>query len=436
MRQAGMGESARLSRPQSGLLFDKVVGVLTPLCVYIEPGSEILLTNRALAEDVLAFPLSIVLTPFLIGYLFKSEFSIAVKRSLTLSLLILPFIVLCLGLGMYGAATRYTESLLFAGAWILPFLWVPYFITIVNSERFATFCRYFVVGATINLLWYFIPAVLELLLYGSLQDGGRLTQNLIFPGQYQIAVYVPTVTALSAAFINALWISGRISISRIYIISFNILSLLTLFSLSSREGVLVYFATNILLLSTKSYKAIIAVSSALLIASVGIYAGSSNVLQDFEQSEFRIFQRIAKLQEEDARYGGRDEMIREALSVFSERPIFGSMLTPPNDLIFGLGLRAPSAHNMYIDTFVWTGALIGSIYLLIFIVLAANLVKAFLQRDNDRLIKMISAISLVFLLVSNNVNVPMRQPVIAPLAGLLIAISIFISMTVMARPKR
>src|SRR5690606_40177672 len=63
--------------------------------------------------------------------------------------------------------------------WAMTFAWFPYFSTLQHPARFAAFLRGFIAGFLVNIIFYLLSGVLEIALYGGLQDAGRLSQNFV-----------------------------------------------------------------------------------------------------------------------------------------------------------------------------------------------------------------------------------------------------------------
>jgi len=160
---------------------------------------------------------------------------------------------------------------------------------------------------------------------------------------------------------------------------------------------------------------------------VALFAVLSNLTSKGIPITVRILAKVAALGEEGRALGSRDQMIGQYLSVIRDSPIFGSAMLPPETIYRTLGVTAPSAHNYYVDVFAWTG-LVGGILIAMAVVygLAASILAVLqsyrrpLREMRDRWVVAGSASCLIlFFVVSNNINVPLRQPLTGPLAALM-----------------
>src|SRR5690606_30760532 len=114
------------------------------------------------------------------------------------------FSVYALVMSAVSALTIDSIAILYGLQWAMTFAWLPYFSTLHEEGRLRTFLKGFVAGVLLNVGFYALSGVLEIALYGGLQDAGRLTQNLILVGQYQVATYVPTLVVYSFLVVVAL----------------------------------------------------------------------------------------------------------------------------------------------------------------------------------------------------------------------------------------
>src|SRR5690606_29179544 len=93
-----------------------------------------------------------------------------------------------------------------------------------------------------------------IILYGGLQDQGRVSQNLILPGHYQMYVYMPTIVAYSTLIVVLLKNINLINLDRIKYSAFLFFSAISIIFLGAREAILVLILGLICLYSTKSVK--------------------------------------------------------------------------------------------------------------------------------------------------------------------------------------
>ena len=78
----------------------------------------------------------------------------------------------------------------------------------------------------------------------------------------------------------------------------------------------------------------------------------------------RILNKVASLHAADNLFAARDEMIADVLQIVRSNIMFGTHFLSPQNFSYG-AVTAPSAHNIYVDAFLWTG-LFGGILFLVF----------------------------------------------------------------------
>ena len=409
---------------RSRFKFDFFVGLVVPLAIFLDPRSPIILATSSLAHGGVAFPLSFLVLPAALAVgiyrLGRGGISKAYGPLLALAA---PFVIYALTMSSVFAVSEDPRSFLYGVQWALMFLWIPYFLSLKGDDQFLSFYEGFSKGAIFTVAYYFASGVLEIVFYGALMDMGRMTQNLIFPGQYQIAVYVPTLIACSAAFVNGLFLSNKIDRSKLWVFIFNALAVFSLFFLAAREAMLVYLLSMVLFYTVKRPSRFLISACAAFIFSVLFFVNSESVFSAMQNSKFRAFQKIATLQYQDNRFAGRDVMIKDVLVVVERDPIFGSHFLPPDVAAADVGTSAPSAHNMYVDAFIWAGAWGGTLFLIFCVGLLFYSLRVIWMSYNKAVFLdeavYASVLVIIVLLVSNNLNVPMRQPLVAPLLAIL-----------------
>lgn len=421
-RSAAASEKSRL--------IDALGGLFAPLCLFVEPGNLFFLTTADAYEvDRFAVPISLVLSPIFLLFIFHRRFHQYLTGSAFLLLLGL-FVTYCIVMGTLNAVLVDGDAILYAYQWVMPFIWLPYCLTIIGTPRFEKFAKWFTVGVIINLGWYASSGLVEYMFYGGLGDAGRMTQNLVLPGQYQIAVYVPTTIAISISMVNGLYFAKQFLLKGKWMLVLNFAAFIVLLALASREGLLTYLLATLLLYAVRSPYLRAALLFGGLIVGALVIVNLNAIFETFAASDLRMLNKIATLQDEHVRFGGRDLMIRESIKVFLWDPLFGSRFLPPNVSVFGDGVIAPSAHNMYVDAFVWCGLFGGLMFLAICARLLFGAINMIVTRNEaiPPYMKFFGVVLIVFLLVSNNTNVPMRQPVIGPALALMMAAMLHHSM--------
>lgn len=400
-------------------LANKIAGWVLPLPVFLDPSSSILIANSALTESQLALPLSIVVLPIL---LFLKPPHITALKSGSGSyfwLFFIPYFFAVMMLTIYSA-TISLKSAAYGMQWLLPFFWFYYFISLKNRGDIETFFSSFAAGAMAAAGYTVLAGLLEITLYGALLDAGRMTQNLVLPGHYQLYVYIPTALAFNAILTIAAIKWNIIPRKKGFQTLLSVTTILALIFTGAREGILIFVIGLIGLYLIKSARALIATAVILAIIISATFLNVNAIQDNNALQEIRLVNKLLNLREEGKAYGGRDEMVGQYLQVIQESPYIGTAMLPPSIAIPELRIDAPSAHNYYIDTLAWGGIFLLSISLpfLAFIGLKSiwNIINNIGSIDpQNRFLATISMLALIFLLISNNINVPLRQPLTGPI---------------------
>ncbi|EJB0369698.1 hypothetical protein P3485_11440 [Vibrio parahaemolyticus] len=414
-------------------IIDKLIAFCIPLPIFVDPTSPILLAQSKLAEGAVAFPISLFLLPlsFMLLFMTKSQRNIS-KLSYIILILISLFVIYFLFLGVVSSFEN-KSALIYAIQWVIPFLWIPYFYNLVHSKNTSLFMRFFEKGAILSVLYIFLSSFLEILTYGALQDMGRVTQNLILKGQYQLYVYTPTIIAYSILMCNFIYASGVMKRNILFIVTFNLVAFLSLFSLGAREAIVVYILGIAFFLLSYRTKYILTYFSFVLMISLAITLNAEYIINHFNLEDFRLLNKFQNMTSEGQAFGARDVMILKYFEILTIDPMFAMRALPPELSFPELGVHAPSAHNYYVDVWAWGGgvsAILMYLYLSILFVLSICVIFKIMKRggvsymENDEVIIFASAYLIIsFLLISNNINVPLRQPLTGAFFSL---ISIFI----------
>lgn len=406
---------------------DHWIGFMAPLALFVEAGSPILLATSPIGREVVALPLSLLALPLAVLLALTRIPKKPSASQLRLAAVSAPFPLITLAVSSVAAVYREPVAAAFGFQWLLIFLWLAYFGTL-DTRSFRAFLRGYVVGVVLVVAYYAISVALEYLLHGGLQDAGRMTQNLILPGQYQIAVYVPTLIAFSVAFVTALHLTDTIAVPRFVVLLLNLGAALVLVAMSAREALLVYglalVAMFVLGKPMRTVFSVLVFLAAITFVSLNWQAVSESLVG----SDNRTLRKIADLEASDRRLSGRDLMVSEAWAIVSANPMFGSQFVPLDRTGHDLGVTVPSAHNMYVDALAWSGFAGGAFFIAFCFFVAAMSSTIFVRSmlwtrtSKPTLLEYVSFLSLTFLLVSNNINVPMRQPVIVPTFAMLITL--------------
>lgn len=403
---------------------DWIIGFTIPLGLFVEAGSPILLATSSIGEDGLFLPVSLLTLPVALAlFLFRRSAGKVYPPILVYAAA--TFTVYALVMSSVSALAVDSIAMIYGVQWALSFAWLPYFATLTQINRFQYFIKGFIIGVLCNAIFYGSSGFLEILIYGGLQDAGRLSQNLILPGQYQVATYLPTLVAYSFLIVVTLSEAQVVRIPRILQLAIIALSLVVITFLASRESLLIVVASAILYGLLKG-----GIARTLSLASAGAVAlmmlNLEALAYAFRQSDFRLFDKIANLADEGSALAGRDVMIADVFRIIEANPIFGTYFLPPNSGVNMLRVEAPSAHNMYIDVFAWTGLLGGILFCLAILPILfsalRHTVEALGGDRKDVLKRNFALMTLVFLTISNNINVPMRQPLVSPLLAFMVFI--------------
>lgn len=407
---------------------DACIGFVLPLPVFLEPANSFLLATSGAYDRVFAVPISLLALPLaIIIFLIRVKPHVSWSTLIAIGLPSAIFISWSLLIGGISSIVDFAAAA-YAIQWILPFLWIPYFAVVLTPVRCRFFFAGFVFGAFTGAAYIATAGFLELGLYGGLQDLGRMSQNLVLYGQGQLYVYTPTVIAYSTLVAN--WaIKARlchVSTSFRYVL--NVITLFALVFLAAREGLLVFMIGMAALFALGSLrKTLILVAGA---AAAGIFGFSllASGIGENVLGALRIIDKLLALGEEGRALGMRDQMIAQYLNVIRDSPIFGSAMLPPNVFYRDIGVSAPSAHNYYVDVWAWSG--LPGLVAVAFLAISAVAISSFrilrtysvpiTHRTNIYFLGGLGICVLLFFGVSNNINVPLRQPLTGPI-GLLAA---------------
>lgn len=403
---------------------DQVIGFLTPLGIFLEAGSPIYLATSPLAQEDFSFPISIIALPFAI-FISISRKQRRVNFNNPVAFFAGFFSIYALATSAAYSVLYRPTAILYGIQWCTLFIWFFYFNSLESAQKFFAFVRAFCAGTIFTIFYYLIAGLIEYFTYGGLQDGGRMSQNLIFPGQYQIAVYLPTLVSYTLILLNIFTKTKIFNISKYFLAVINIAGAISLLFFAAREAILVVacyiFLTMIADRGPKRFLALLGAGVLVL-----IILNASAVTAMLEGSQFRLVEKLATLDESDNYLGGRDTMVADVMDVIRINPLFGTYFLPPNSGIISSTINAPSAHNMYVDAFAWAGILGGLLYctvcLLLLRLALRRIFNSFGALEGDYLGRHCAILLIVMLFVSNNLNVPMRQPVISPMLAMMIFI--------------
>lgn len=402
-----------------------LVGFFIPLCIFIDPTSSILLSNSSLTESNTAVPISLLAVPFVIISILRSSF-LDKKILFFGSILIFFFVSWSLALAIQSSFNYSYISFLYAFQWVYPTIWFFYFLTLNTSKKIHNFAQGFFLGSFVSSAYIFLAGILEIILYGGLQDQGRVSQNLILPGHYQMYVYMPTIVAYSTLIIVLMQNIKLINLDRIKYLAFLFFSTTSIIFLGAREAILVLVLGLICLYSTKSVKNFL--RTFIFASFLGLITATfiSLIKEWGESGKVRIITKIMNLGDDGKEFGGRDDMAEIYINIINQDVLFGTKMVPGQLVFPYLGEFAPSAHNYYIDAWAWTGFFGFLIIVISLVSMLMYSVIVFLKNKNYALFNLLFLLTL-FVFVSLLINVPLRQPLTAPIIFIIFGLIVYFS---------
>jgi len=409
---------------RSGLLL-KLAMAVTPLAFFIDPTNRLVIYSvKGFEDSTTGYPVSFLLLPLIM----VSAMANITERSLVA----LQFVVMLSALIVFSCIYNGTvEPLVYGSLWVMPFLWLLYFLTADLQIGNATLLKIFLYGFIFSTGYLCVAGTLEILLYGGLLEGGRMSSNLVLPGQYQLYVYMPTIIALTSLICVGALRAG-VPAFRGALPLILALTAYALFLAAAREAILTFAVglCGILLCTTRLRLFLFFVGSILLLGL--IVAFSDQLIAWAAASKYGAISKFAQVQDADQQFGSRDIAVAQYWQIFKRNIILGTGFRSPFLNYFGVPVNFPSAHNFYADTLAWTGVAGSVLVFGALIWLSAKAVLIFfrsltMNSTTAPLARAFAAALLVGLLVSNNINVPMRQPLLAPVFGLLFYGALFFS---------
>lgn len=400
----------------AGLLL-KLALAITPMALFLDPTSRFpIYSVTGFEDDVVGYPVSLMLLPFVAVS--------AIAHLTERSIVVLQFIVMLTALIAFSSIFFGTlEPIPYGSLWIMPFVWLLYFLTASLDLRSDALLRIFIYSVMVSTGYLCLAGTLEMLLYGGLLESGRMSSNLVLPGQYQLYVYMPTIIALSSLICVGALRSG-VSVFRGALPLILALTAYALFLAAAREAILTFAVglCAILLCTTRLRLFLFAVSCVLLLGL--LVAFSDQLIAWAAASEYGAISKFAQVQDADQQFGSRDIAIAQYWEIFKHNPLIGTGFRSPFENYFGVPVNFPSAHNFYADTLAWTGVAGSTLIFGALIWFSAKAIMIFfdsltMDRSIAPLARAFAAALLVALILSNNINVPMRQPLLAPIFGLL-----------------
>lgn len=370
----------------------------------------------------------------------------APQTAIPVSLLILPFAVLgalhvwqlstrmWLLVGSYSLMVALTvaalpfsqaqsQTLLFGFVWCLPVLWLFAAGNIVRSLNLKELAKLFLWGSIAGSFYIFLPGVIEILWTGGLGDGGRMTQNFLIPGQYQIAVYAASTLAFSLLLNIALRSLTREVLSDPLFIGYVLMTFVAVYFTGSREALIVAIVGPILIWAVRTPIRFLGLTAFGLLGLIALPLLADTLIDLLRSTSSRMSWKMALLIENPAAViGDRTSVWMTHLQLAMLDPEIGTAVTPvqiafPNHAELWTnphGRPWASAHNFYVDALVQYGvvgaAIVWTFWAAVVAFAGLEIVAAWRTRQ-PTIYTSAAAIVLLIALFANMVNVPFRQPI-------------------------
>jgi hypothetical protein len=391
--------------------------VIAPMCLFIDPASEIFLHNVVgFEEERLAYPISfsmLALMPFLV---------LLNSNKTSYRILFYSFLPILLSV-LYAIINETIEPVIVSLTWMAPFIWLAGFLSIDKAPHDKTVIFWFSIGCIISTLYILLGGTLEILIYGALQDEGRMTTNMVVPGHYQLYVYMPTMTAFSTIVLLGAIKANLISLFKFDFLVIMIFGAIALIYMAAREAILSYVFAIVLIFLANTKLRLFLISICFPFISISILSNIDSLSNYAAASEIKSLRKFSQFNEAGQTLGGRDWAITDYYDVFMNFPLFGTGFRSPFKNYFGILTEFPSAHNYYVDVMAWGGIALCVIIFPMMIYLLYKSLSLFVNSLDKSgyfiYYRSLFACLAIAILFSNNINVPFRAPVLAPLFGFL-----------------
>mgnify|MGYP002630161172 CR=1 FL=1 len=410
--------SVAASRPLLAF-FDVLFGLLLPIPIFIQVQGGFGLYSDAFESTGLSLPVAFFLLPIAVAIgltHFVRHKTLQSVHSVSLALLISWWVFLALFTSLQNPM-----ALLYAAQWSAPPLMVLYAASLVqNQERLQRFLIAFGSGVWLSLLLLLSLAGYEYFLMDTFD--GRMTQNAVFPGMYQLYNYVPeglVISGLFCAFLRAHRGENIFGLPLLLLCLCLFVPLVT----GARGPLLVTLICGVYFVyrfsSLHRFLVILMAAPVALLVVFQLMPSDSFLLVD-------KFSSIGSSNEYGGLAGNRDVMASLYWRIYEQEPFIGTGMLPPDLAFPELGIDVKSAHNYYLDSLAWGGpiALLGILLLPIFILCEALLGMALSTgKENYVLTNVFCAAlppALAMLLVSSLLRVPLREPYSGPIGFLML----------------
>jgi hypothetical protein len=401
--------------------FDRVFGFLVPLPLFIQVQNGIGVYSGGFVSEGLSVPIAYLVAPLAL----ISALRIFLRaRPLPVTATIGAFItfVWILALGS-KSSLQDPRAVLYMVQWAAPFTMLVYGAMLAyDDERRANFIKGFLPATIASIVYLIAIGTYEFLFMSTFQ--GRMTQNAIFPGMYQLYNYVPLGMVMCGMFATGVVITRKTTASNVFPL---VLMLITLGVplLTAARGSVALYAVCAPLLGWRMFG---------LRGALWVLALPLAILVLFASDSFLLLEKLSALQEQTeygGTFGNRDEMGALYWQVYMEDPILGTQFLPPILAFPHLGIDVKSAHNYYLDSLAWGGPIaLSGILMLLWSVLVTSfqLIRRFLLSEGAVMTRpaalALSALptALGIMLVNSNLRIPLREPYTGVIGFMLIGI--------------
>lgn len=355
------------------------------------------LFNAAVGSGAQGYPLSLIaLVAILVVIPTKMMVApIGIPRAKARLIFVTAFVIMFSAIPILGQVNqKYIDFQHFAkySIWLFSFLAGILISCRAKDEAFISgvlAASYFII--IINIVDIF----LEFTQCGIMLCGdGRVAPGFGLPGIYQEYIYLPTLMVFLLCF-------------KYFYIGAHPLHLLLggfiIIATGSREGLLLLFGVTLLVLGHE--KKWISILVSILFVIFGAWAIISGGINFF--SEFSIIEKLQKLGGQFQGDNSRISIISQHILLIGDYVIFGNFFQAPFSHGGRFFIDQPSAHNAYVDVLAAGGLYLGILYFSFIFLICILLYRV----GSNRLGVFIFFVA--FLIISMNINVPLRAPIIS-----------------------
>lgn len=402
---------------------DRIFGFLVPIPFFLQVQGRFGIYSGGFVSEGLSVPIAYLVAPLaFLSAIPPFIHAQPMPRLPTLGASMLLIWILLLG---GWSSLDDPRAILYTIQWASPLTMMVYGAALAwDDRRREVFLRGFLPGTVVALVYLAGQGIYEVLFLSSFQ--GRMTQNAVLPGMYQLYNYVPLGLVMAGLFAAGVLIGNRERGKPWMIAAFMGVTLLVPILTAARGSVALY-AVAAPLLGWRLFG---------LRGALWIMTLPGLLLLLFSSESFLLLEKLAALQEETeygGTFGNRDQMGRLYWQVYLEDPVLGTRFLPPILAFPSLGIDVKSAHNYYLDSLAWGGpvALIGVLAILIGLLhmafrLCVNFLLVRKQPISADAAFALAALPLAVgvMVVNSNLRIPLREPYSGVIGYLLIGVAL------------